>query len=56
MSNSVFNKNGVDYTGMYLLQYAQFVVTAFAIYFAQALFNDVNFLTLLKNIQVLELQ
>ena len=34
MSNSNFNKNGVDKFGTHWLQYAAFVVTAFAIYFA----------------------
>ena len=48
MSNSNFDKNGVDKSGTHWLQYAAFVVTAFAIYFCWAFFN--------KNIQVLEFQ
>ena len=43
MSNSGFDKNGVDNTGLHWLQYAAFVVSAFAIYFGWAFFNDVNF-------------
>ena len=43
MSNSNFNKNGVDNNGIHWLQYAEFVVTAFAIYFGWAFFNDANF-------------
>ena len=37
MSNSNFDKNGVDKFGTHWLQYAAFVVTAFAIYFGWAL-------------------
>ena len=33
MSNSNFDKNGVDNSGTHWLQYAAFVVTAFDIYF-----------------------
>ena len=36
MSNSNFDKNGVDKSGTQWLQYAAFVVTAFAIYFGWA--------------------
>ena len=36
MSNTNFDKNGVDKTGTHWLQYAAFVVTAFAIYFGWA--------------------
>jgi len=43
MSNSNFDKNGVDKSGKHWLQYAAFVVTAFAIYFGWAFFNDSNF-------------
>ena len=43
MSNSNFDKNGVDKSGIHWLQYAAFVVTAFAIYFGWAFFNDANF-------------
>ena len=42
MSNSNFDKNGVDNSGTHWLQYAAFVVTAFAIYFGWAFFNDAN--------------
>ena len=34
MTNFNFNKNGLDKTGIHWLQYAAFVVTAFAIYLA----------------------
>ena len=43
MSNSNFDKNGLDNSGTHWLQYASFVVTEFAIYFAWAIFYDVNF-------------
>ena len=43
MSNSNFDKIGVDESGTHLLQYAAFVVNAFAIYFVWAFFNDANF-------------
>ena len=43
MSNSGFDKNGVDESGMHWLQYAAFVVTAFAIYFGWAYLNDASF-------------
>ena len=43
MSNSNFDKNGVDKSGTHWLQYAAFVLTAFAIYFGWAFFNDANF-------------
>ena len=55
MSNSNFDKNGVDKSGTHWLQYAAFVVTAFAIYFGWAFFNDANFHQFSKNIQFLEL-
>ena len=42
MSNSNFDKNGVDKSGTHWLQYAAFVVTAFAIYFGWAFFNDAS--------------
>ena len=38
MSNSNFDKNGLDKSGTYWLQYA-----TFAIYFGWAFFNDANF-------------
>ena len=43
MSNSNFEKNGVDKSGTHWLQYATFVVTAFAIYFEWAFFINVSF-------------
>ena len=43
MSNSKFDKNGIDKSGTHWLQYAAFVVTAFAIYFGWAFFNDAKF-------------
>ncbi len=43
MSNSNLNKNGVDSSGIHWLQYAAFVLTAFAVYFSWAFFNDANF-------------
>ena len=42
MSNSNFDKNGLDCSGVHRLQYAVFVVTAFANYFGSAFFNDAN--------------
>ena len=57
MSNSSFDKNGVDKSGTHWLQYAAFVVTfGIAIYFGWAFFNDASFPSFLcKNIQILEL-
>ena len=43
MNNSNFDKNGLDKSGTHWLQYASFVVTAFAIYFGWAFFNDASF-------------
>ena len=43
MSNSNFNKNGVDKLGTHWLKYAAFNVTALAIYFGWAFFNYTNF-------------
>ena len=43
MSNSNFDKNGVDNSGINWLQYAAFVVTSFVIYFGWAFFNDAKF-------------
>ena len=40
MSNSNFDKDGVDNSGTHWFQYAAFVVTAFAIYFGWTFFND----------------
>ena len=42
MSNSNFDKNGVDNSGIHWLQYAAFVATALAIYFAWAFLNDAS--------------
>ena len=57
MCNSNFDKNGIDKYGTHWLQYAAIVVTAFAIYFAWAFYNDAKFPHYrCKNIQVLELQ
>jgi hypothetical protein len=36
MGNSNFDKNGLDKSGTHWLQYAAFVVTAFAIYLSWA--------------------
>ena len=43
MSNSNCDKNGVDKSGTHWLQYVAFVVTAFAVYFEWAFFNDASF-------------
>ena len=43
MSNSNFDKNGLDKSGTHWFQYAAFVVAAFAIYFGWAFFNDASF-------------
>ena len=43
MSNSNFDKNGLDNSGMHWLQYVAFVVTAFGIYFGWAFFIDAGF-------------
>ncbi len=43
MSNSNFDKNGIDKYGTHWLQNAAFVLTAFAIYFAWAFYNDASF-------------
>ena len=57
MINSNSDKNGLDKYGIHWLQYAAFVVTAFAIYFAWAFLSDASFHYLAgKNIQVSELQ
>ena len=48
MTNSNFDKNGLDKSGTHWLQYAAFVVTAFAIYFGWAFFNDANFIISLQ--------
>ena len=43
MSNSGFDKNGVDKFGTHWLQYAALVLTSFAIYFGWAFLNDASF-------------
>ena len=43
MSNSNFDKNGLDKSGSHWLQYAAFVVTAFAIYFGREFFKNDGF-------------
>ena len=43
MSNSNFDKNGLDKSGTHWLQYVAFIVTAFDIYFIWAFFNDTSF-------------
>ena len=43
MSNSNFDKNVVDNSGMLWLQYAPFVVGSFVIYFDWTFFNDASF-------------
>ena len=43
MSNSNFDRNGVDKSGAHWHQYAAFVETAFNIYFGWLFFNDAGF-------------
>ena len=43
MSNSRFDKNGVDKSGTHWHKYAAFVVAAYAIYFGWAFLNDDGF-------------
>ena len=43
MNKSNFDKNGLDNSGTHWFQYSAFVLTAFAIYFVWAFFNDVSF-------------
>ena len=43
MSKPYFKKNNIDKSGTHWLQYAAFVLTAFAIYFDWAFFYDANF-------------
>ena len=43
MSNSGFDKNGIDKSGTHWFQYAAFILTAFAFYFVWAFFNELNF-------------
>ena len=42
MSNSNFDKNGLDKSGTHCLYYAAFVVTVFAIYIGSEFFKDAN--------------
>ena len=42
MSNSNFDKNGIDKSGKHQLQYAVFGVTTFVIYFGWAFPNDAD--------------
>ncbi len=56
MSNSNFDKNGVDEFGTHWLQYVAFVVTAFAIYLSWAFCNDAISHHFAVKIQALELQ
>ncbi len=50
MSNSNFYKNFEENPKKHWLQYAAFVVTAFAIYFAWAFFNDASFYQIILKI------
>ena len=43
MTNSNFDKNGLDKSEIQWLQYIGFVVTTFAIYSCWAFFNDTSF-------------
>ena len=43
MSNSNFDKIGIDKSGTHCFQYAEFVLTAYAIYFGWTFFNDSSF-------------
>ena len=43
MSNSNFDKNGVDKSGTHWLQYAALAFSAFAIYTTWAYYNDISF-------------
>ena len=50
MSNSDFDKNGVDSTGTHWLQYIAFAFSAFAIFITWAFFFDLNFHNFILNI------
>ena len=43
MSNSNFNKDGLDQTGTHWLQYAALVFSALAVYATWAYYNDISF-------------
>tara|TARA_Y100000991_G_scaffold129100_1_gene97337 strand:+ start:1681 stop:1896 length:216 start_codon:yes stop_codon:yes gene_type:complete len=50
LSNSDFDKNGLDRTGTHWLQYAAFGFSAFAIFTTWAFFFDYNFHNFILNI------
>ena len=43
MSNSNFDKDGLDQTGTHWLQYAALVVSSLAVYATWAYYNDISF-------------
>ena len=45
MSNSNFDKNGLDGSGVHWLQWAALIISCFAVWFGWAFFNDVIKLT-----------
>ncbi|MBO8220776.1 hypothetical protein [Prochlorococcus marinus] len=48
MSNTDFDKNGIDRYGIHWLQYAAFVVSSFAIFTTWAFFFDERFHNFVK--------
>ena len=50
LSNSDFDKNGIDSYGIHWLQYAAFAVSGFAIFTTWAFFYDERFHNFIKNI------
>jgi len=50
LTNSDFDKNGVDSFGIHWLQYAAFAVSGFAIFTTWAFFYDERFNEFVKNI------
>ena len=50
MSNSDFDKNGIDSYGIHWLQYAAFAVSGFAIFTTWAFFFDERFHNFIMNI------
>ena len=50
LSNSDFDKNGLDKTGTHWLQYAAFAFSAFAIFTTWAFFYDYKFHNFIVNI------
>ncbi|MDA9701233.1 hypothetical protein N9V02_05220 [Prochlorococcus sp. AH-736-L23] len=50
MSNSDFDKNGLDRYGIHWLQYAAFAVSGFAIFITWAFFYDEGFHNFVMNI------